>query len=528
MESQRKLLLHNLTEAIKKQQGEIAYILAYKENNSAQYLRLKRHIEALQVAKADPYKIEVTKQQCKIIDDIQHNLLQQLHPKLDELFNQVASETEGGIEYNAALQHVVLFDLIFGYREPSSVMDCSRDQYRYQFAARVREEQYEKKQQARIEKMKIAKEKVQLPRNHSLLNKESYPELQQTMWTHLDKVVSIYQEKFLKDKLNISQLTGLIDHYFLFIFLKMLKQSKVVFDTKKPSSNPFIVQVIDDCLMYIQNKYNITLSITSDDIKKKFFSTINETTLPLELLYKNFTEEDVIEWEWYLNEYFFTPRKTSVDAIRRIVMNKSKENEKKMALWWEMINPLYHLAKEKKAKILQTIEILENHKADNNLIEDRLNQLKESLVKAEEDMQKSVVFEEDPIKWKTQESIIKIQQQYLRFYQVPVQYRKLFSITFSRINHFYQVKANLVKKANKNNERILDQFIDSDQTTEDILHYINQLITTKYVSTYFDEKWNKKQEEKFQVVQSFCNGTRKIQNSIKPKEMTTWQIYLDF
>lgn len=114
------------------------------------------------------------------------------------------------------------------------------------------------------------------------------------MWTHLDKVVSTYQQKFLKDIKNLNQTKELIDNYFLFIFIQMLIQSKIIFDTKRPRPTPFFQQVVDDCLLYIQEKYNISPAISIDAIKKKFFSTIDENTKPLELIYKNYIEEDLI------------------------------------------------------------------------------------------------------------------------------------------------------------------------------------------------------------------------------------------
>ena len=141
-------------------------------------------------------------------------------------------------------------------------MDGARNKYRS--AAR-----FSSKQEI-PEKNKETSEKVRLPQDHQLLHEESYPKLKKTMWTHLDNIVSTYQKKFLKDIKDINQVQGLIDHYFLFILLQMLIQSKVVFDSKKPRSTPFFQQVIDDCLVHLQQKYNISLTISSEIIKKKF------------------------------------------------------------------------------------------------------------------------------------------------------------------------------------------------------------------------------------------------------------------
>lgn len=221
-------------------------------------------------------------------------------------------------------------NIILGYRENTGSMDGARDTYRSSSIAKSREKGSNQKIQKNNEKRNIESEKVRLPRDHQLLHEDSYPKLQKTMWTHLDNIVSTYQKKFLRDTKDTNQLQLLIDHYFLFIFLQMLIQSKVVFDTKKPKSNPFFEHVIDDCLIYIQQTYDVSLTISSDIIKKKFFSTIDETTKPLELLYKNCMEEDLIAREEYFNTYFFTSEETSVDGIRRKIMKEHNKNIERM------------------------------------------------------------------------------------------------------------------------------------------------------------------------------------------------------
>lgn len=228
--------------------------------------------------------------------------------------------------YNEILRSYVWQDLIEIFRKEPGAMDGSRDNYRN---TAIRQQ---KKSAKNTEKGKQKKEKVQLPHDHQLLTKETYPQLQTTMWTYLDNVVNTYKQKFLKDIKDGQQIKGLIDHYFLFIFIQMLVQSKVVFDTKRPQSNPFIQQVIDDCISHLDGVHGVSLSISSESIKKKLFHTVDETSIPLELLYKNSMEEDILDRERYFNIYFFTSQKTSVDHIRRQIMLERKENSEKMRL----------------------------------------------------------------------------------------------------------------------------------------------------------------------------------------------------
>lgn len=294
----------------------------------------------------------------------------------------------------------------------------------------------------------------------------------------------------------------------------------MVFDTKKPSPTPFFQQVIDDCIEHLQGKYGISLNISSDAIKKKFFSTIDETTKPLEIMYKNSLEEDLQMREGYLNSHFFQHNQTSVDHIRRKVMARYNASKDKLIKTFDALNPTYHIAKEKKGKILATIEILEKHKTADNLIEDMIGQLQENLRKAEEEMENTIVFEEGEIGTKNPDSLIKLQQQYLKRYQVPVQYRKIFGLVINRLNNFYQVKTNALKKADKHNAHIFDQLMHSDQTVKDIVHHLNNMITHKEISSLSDRKRKQKQEEKTQRIQSFCLGTKMLGiNLKKPKKI---------
>lgn len=511
MEPQKKLLFQSLTEAIKKQQWEIAYLLASIENNSEKYDQHKNRMYKLRAHGTNPdEEINQLQKKMDIIADIQGKILITLQPLIDELFDQVAEEIPPGIGYNEALRNEIRFTLIFGERNLSWPMDGSRDTYRASVRNSTRQQNYEKRIQKNIEKRKKEKEKVWLPQDHQLLNEESYSKLKKTMWTYIDKVVITYQQKFLRDDAKIDQVRELLDHYFLFIIMEMLIQSKIVFDTKKPKSYPFFQQVLNDCLVYLQNKYKVTLSISLEDSKKKFFSTIDENTKPFDLIYKNCLPEDLIAREEYLNVNFFASNGTSVDQIRRKVNNERKQNIEKMKNWWILLNPLYHISVEKKEKILTTIAILESHKAENNLIDDLLIQLKINLEEAEENRKNSVVFEEDNIQSRELESINKLQLQQLKFYKVPVQYRKTFGLVVNKLNHFFQTKANLVKEINEDFEEACDKLNKSPRRISDILSFLNNLVTYKDIPILFDKKWIQKCQDHYRDIQSFFLGTQKI------------------
>ncbi|MEI6672473.1 MAG: hypothetical protein WCL02_03850 [bacterium] len=237
---------------------------------------------------------------------------------------------------------------------------------------------HQKKLQENNEKKKQQKEKVRLPQDHRLLTPDSYHNFKETIWTHLDNIVGTYEQIFLKDIKSVQQVQSLLDHYFLSIFLQLLIQSQMVFDIKKPKSTVFFQQVINDCLVYLQKKYGVSLTISSESIKKKFFTTMDdeyEIHKPLDLIYKNCLEEDLKIWENYLNTNFFLSHDTSIKKLYIEMGIQRKNNKKKMSTTFELINPLYHIAKEKKEKIIKTLQILKDHQSEETVIGDIIKQL---------------------------------------------------------------------------------------------------------------------------------------------------------
>lgn len=56
-----------------------------------------------------------------------------------------------------------------------------------------------KSNQANHQKNNQQKRKIHIPKNHQLLSKENYSKFKTTLLTHLDNVLAVYQQKFLKD-----------------------------------------------------------------------------------------------------------------------------------------------------------------------------------------------------------------------------------------------------------------------------------------------------------------------------------------
>ena len=212
-------------------------------------------------------------------------------------------------------------------------------------------------------------------------------------------------------------------------------------------------------------------------------------------------EEDLIGREKYLNTLFFAAKQTSVDKIRRSIQIERDQGVEKIKNGWELLNPLYYIAKEKKSKILATLDILRHHQAENNLVADIIVQLETTLQKTDEDIKEYTVFEEDPALPGNPDSPTKLQQKYLKHYQVSPQYWKMFGIVINRLNHYYQIKTNLFKKEQKSNEEAFDTLLYSEQKWTDIKKFIDDLVTEQKLSQIFKQKWDDKIQEKYRKIQ---------------------------
>jgi hypothetical protein len=516
MSNNQKIIFQKINKELSTQKWNIAVILWLKKKNEEKLHTYKKKIETLVANKAPATQIKWRQDTYGTLNKVQWKILNILQPIHNEHFDKIAGDPKiGWLGYNEALRESVWIDFMFGEREYDTSGEIGREFYRNDAIAKNRKAMKEHISEKKLNKKT---EKVRLPQNHHLLHEDSYPKLKQTMWTQLDIIVNTYKQKFLKDIKDINQAKELIDHYFLFIFLQMLVQSKVVFDSKKPKSTPFFHQVICDCLLYIKDTYWVSPTISPDTIKKKFFNRGDETEKPLELVYKNCTEEDLIYREQYFNDFYFNAKEISVNIIRRNIMKKPKRNTEKMDTYWELLNPLYHLAKEKKEDFVKTLGHLEQYRGEHELIDDMIGQMQESIIQVEKDIKNNLVFEEDPPSPKNPDSLIKIQQQYLKNYKVPIQYRTMFGMVLNRLNNFYQVKNGLHKRAQKHNRDAFDKFVNSDQKILDMLYYINNLITNKQVALLFDQKWKKKQQDKIQRIQNFCTGVQKMSISDKTKK----------
>lgn len=91
--------------------------MACKEKHSKEYDQFQNRIYELRAYEANPdEQIDQLQKKKDIIDAAHKQILLAIKPLFHELFTQVATEIQGGIEYNEELRTDVWYDLIFGYR----------------------------------------------------------------------------------------------------------------------------------------------------------------------------------------------------------------------------------------------------------------------------------------------------------------------------------------------------------------------------------------------------------------------------
>jgi hypothetical protein len=79
-------------------------------------MQREKEREMLLAHKDDPEQIQDIQQKITMIENTQSNLLITLQALFNQVFDQVAEETQGGIGYNKELKDSVWFDLLFGER----------------------------------------------------------------------------------------------------------------------------------------------------------------------------------------------------------------------------------------------------------------------------------------------------------------------------------------------------------------------------------------------------------------------------
>jgi len=503
MEPQRKILFQKITEELNKQQGFIATILSQKEKNKEKLIKFTQKIEGLKAHQAPENQIKWRENTRLIIAHTQWTIFKILQPTFDDIFDKVAADTEWGIEYNEELRDTLRFNVVFGEKEIPWTMDGDRQNYRFDMISRHRQQDYEKRIQKYIEKMKKEKDKVWLPQDHHLITLKNYKMYGKRIAKTMEGHIKHHTETLSfsgKDK-NISK--HIIEKYFLYFFIQALIDTKLIFDIKSTRGGKCLDVTLHEILAYFNDKVDTPLDMDIMDIKRKLWKNTDSWKVPLDLSHENSILEDIKYREWYLNDTYFLLRRVDISTLRILIKQEYDSQEGKREKHFKLLNPAYHGYKDEVDLHQEHLKIIQEYKNtpknEYPRIDEIIEDIQKNLAYAQNMKKEHTIFEEDvpKIESKPDHSNTEIQQKYLKRYQVPAQYRHIFGIIISNLNNYYQIKAIIRNKADTENHELLKKC----HSEQDITSFCNNYKTNTYVEAELQkrrtQKWKEAKEKRF-------------------------------
>ncbi len=515
MQKQKKMLYQKICEYISQEQWEIAYLLACTEKYSEQYNQIQKKLDDIFVHQNNPDSIPQLHQKITLINTIQDSLILALQPLFNQLYTKIADETDGWLWYNEELRTDVRLDLIMGERNISWSMDGSRNHYRYSYIDKLKE----------ISSKKVKKpeqKSLPIPREHKLITEENYEAMSEILIQNMERIIQEYSQNFQFDSKNVDIYKQFIEKYFLYIFIKALIESKYVLDMRSSKWSICLDKTLEEIRIYFENFIKKKLDIDPKYIKAKLWTNTNNITIdPMDLSYKNASFEDMEQWEHYLNQTYFVPKWISINDIRVQIMQEYNSQEGMQERYRDMLNPWYHIYKEHEENHKKHLEILMDYQKKSSdqdpYIQEIIKDIQEKLWFASQKKKEHTIFEENTPKIlpKYEKSLTQIQKQYMKRYQVPIQYWQIFAVVFNKLNNYYQIKIRLLKDADKINHQTFDNFANSDRMNKDFYYAFQNYRTYEHINKTFAEKWTKKQLDRWvELQQKF----KKIQKPLKKKD----------
>lgn len=527
MNSQKKLLLQRLRELIQQEQGELAYFLNRKDITTQQYRLYTKELIQIIATQVDTPRKERLKNKLVYMDTIQWDILKILQPMYNQIFDTVAQEISPGKEYNEELRQDIWFDLIFGEKEISDNIEGSRDSYRLQSLSRWSQEKFEKKRKKYEEERKKAKEKVRLPKNHKLLHNKNYLSTLPILIKKIETYIPIYMEKLGISLQDSAFQKMFFQKYMIYLFIRVFIEEKLVFDMKSTKAKKCLDGTLEELFRYFWEKYG-ELAIDLVDFKRKLRNNTKSDTDPMDLSYMNATLEDVQYREDYLNTTYFVPQHTTINDLRKEIMKKYESGIWIIEKVFEFLNPWYYIHKDHIDKHIKHITILKDYQKKlsepDPHITTIIQEIEQKLLFSQQKKKEYTKLEEKfpGIKSKPQYSMTQIQQQRLKRYKVPIQYRHIFGIVINKLNNFYQIKMNIAKKSDKINQELLERLIYSDREWQHFSYYLHNYMTFARMDKIFDKEWSEKWEKRLLEIKNTCiYGERiKKENEIKENKKT--------
>jgi hypothetical protein len=79
----------------------------------------------------------------------------------------------------------------------------------------------------------------------------------------------------------------------------------------------------------------------------------------------------------------------------------------------------------------------------------------------------------------------------MKYYKVPIQYRRNFFILLNSYNHYYGIKSELYKKAQEHNKKLEEVLLSSQNQEAMILYFLKEYITTNKIEKLITNKRDK-------------------------------------
>ncbi|MCF7834784.1 hypothetical protein K9M48_01880 [Candidatus Gracilibacteria bacterium] len=490
IEKNREELNKRLLEEIRKT-GNTLFGFFYDKLNDPQISKTKTFIEKLKHDNAKATRIKWREFHYQHLNNIQRSILGMLKQFFDKKFPEIASDPKiGGLYFNQDLKDIVRFDFIFGYVPHNSFTSDDVDNYTAKFFLQGG---FKKKQEKEEIKTKTKKEKVRLASEHKLVNTDNYTEYRDSIISGIKFSVNEYSQRLNIDTKDPLKYKIFIERYFIYLFKNALFQNKLVLDIKSNRKSEMFKEIIEDIIEYFNKQIGSELDIDIGIIVKKFFRNINSDNIPpLEFTYINTTLEDIFQRQDYFDKTYFSKNDVSSKIIYAQIMEEFGSQGDQIKMAHAFYSPDYFVMKNKKEKLESDLYRLNSCEPKDINLQNIIDSTNEELFSIISDMDKHFYSKVDKDKRKGKgDSMEKIMQKYMKYYKIPLQYRRNFFILINYLNHHYKLKSDVNKKAKDFNQKLEEKLINSPDQDREILNFLRDYITQKYINELIDKKRDK-------------------------------------
>jgi len=495
IEKNRKILNEKLNNEIR-QTGNKIFGLFYDKLNNLKLWDTKTFLENLKKENAKPTRIKRREFHYKHLSSIQQTLLKILKQFFDEKFIEIASDPQiWWLYFNQDLKDIVRFDFIFWYAPHNHITWDDVESYISKFFL-----QWWHKQTSKSTKEKQKSEpkyRIRLPQWHKLFNQENRTDYLETLFSAAQASINQYCQRFDIDTQDPIKYKKFIQSYFIYILKDSLFETKLILDIKNSKDLDILKTYIQDLINYLQQKIWENLDLNPSIILKKFFkNTDSQEISPLEFIYSNTSIEDISKWQEYFDQTYFSKQQTSCKVIYGHIMEE-------FATQWDLIkashaflSPDYFILKDKEKKLKSDLYVLNNCQSGDLSLQNVIDATSEELSSVMTDLDKHFYskIDKDKKRWKW-DSMQKITQKYMKYYKVPLQYRRNFFIIVNYLNHYHGIKSNISQKTKQHNQNLEDLLMSSPDDTM-IMFFINEYITSKHMQQNIEKKWSQNYEIK--------------------------------